>query len=317
MSDHHDPAVPPQTAAQRPAEERAARDGRGAMWTVAELLEWTSARFQEAGIPSPRTDAQHLLANALACSRLSLYVRHDEVVTTEARAQFRELVRRRLKREPVAYIEGRRAFHALDLELSVDPRVLIPRPETEHLVDWLLEELPAAPSPCRVLDVGTGSGAIALAIAHHRSDAAVVACDRSTEALAVARSNAERTGGRVTFVESDLLEGVELPSAGFTAIAANLPYIPTAELAELQPEVVQFEPRLALDGGADGLHFIRALVDQVARREALIPGGGLYLEVGHQQGADVADLLRGAGFVDVDVRPDYAGIPRVVRGRRA
>lgn len=287
------------------------------MWTLGELLAWTQNRFTEAGIEAARSDAQHLLAHALGCSRLSLYVRHDEVVGEDVKARFRELVRRRLKREPVAYIEGRRGFHAIDLELEVDPRVLIPRPETEHLVDWLLEELPFAPTPVRILDIGTGSGAIALAVAHHRPEAQVVASDRSPDALAVARANAERLAAAVTFVESDLLAALPLPERGFTAIAANLPYIRGEDVDGLQPEVSRFEPRMALDGGEDGLTVIRACIRQVAETAALAPEGALYLEVGYDQAADVCAELEAHGFVDVQTRADYSGIPRVVRGRRA
>lgn len=285
------------------------------MWTIGELLAWTQARFGEAGIEGARTDAQLLLASALGCSRLSLYVRHDEVIADEPKTRFRELVRRRLRREPVAYIEGRRGFHALDLELEVDRRVLIPRPETEHLVDWLLEDCPAAPTPCRILDVGTGSGAIALAVAHRRPDASVTAVDRSTDALTVATSNATRLGLPVTFVVSDLLAEVAIPKGGFWAIAANLPYIRRGDLDGLDPEVSLFEPRMALDGGEDGLEVIRRLIAQVAERRALAAEGSLYLEVGHDQADDVRGLLVAHGFEDVDARNDYANIPRVVRGR--
>src|SRR5690606_10177038 len=297
MSDDPRSTAPPPDAARAPG-----RPARDAMWTLGELLAWTQNRFTEAGIEAARSDAQHLLAHALGCSRLSLYVRHDEVVGEDVKARFRELVRRRLKREPVAYIEGRRGVHAIDLELEGDPRVLIPRPETEHLVDWLLEELPFAPTPVRILDIGTGSGAIALAVAHHRPEAQVVASDRSPDALAVARANAERLAAAVTFVESDLLAALPVPERGFTAIAANLPYIRGEDVDGLQPEVSRFEPRMALDGGEDGLTVIRACIRQVAETAALAPEGALYLEVGYDQAADVCAELEAHGFVDVQTR---------------
>lgn len=356
-------------------------------WTVRRLLGWTQERFESVGIDSPRVDAEHLLSFALECSRMSLYLDHDKVVDATARARFRELVKRRLAREPVAYIEGKRGFHALGLELYVDRRVLIPRPETELLVDWVLEELagprkqpawederasalasegerpepvvvldeatfdptsdagerlepvvvlddeaglaprspePGTPTPATpqapppderaVLDVGTGSGAIALALKHARSTLRVTACDVSEDALAVARDNAERLGLAIALVRSDLLADVPTPAAGWAVITANLPYIPEPVWRTLAPEVQRFEPRLALEGGDDGLAIIRRLV--AAAPAHLAPGGALYLEIGYDQGESVPDLLAAHGYVDVSVRKDYAGHPRIVRGRR-
>jgi len=275
-------------------------------------LQWTQTKFQSAGISNARLDAEHLLAFAIGCSRMTLYVEHDRPVDDAQRARFRELVKRRLTREPVAYIEGKRGFHALDLELAVDRRVLVPRPETEHLVDWMLEDLVDASGA--VIDVGTGSGAIALAIKHRRRDLDVTAVDVSTDALDVARANAERLALDVGLVRSDLLADVSPPAGGWRAIAANLPYIATAELATLEPEVSVHEPRLALDGGADGLDLIRRLIAQIVQPGVLAPGGAVYLEVGYDQAARVADLLRAHGLA-ADVRADHSRVPRVVRGR--
>ena len=351
-------------------------------WTVGRLLSWTQQRFSEVGIDSPRVDAEHLLAFALSCSRMSLYVEHGKVVEAEERGRFRKLVKRRLSREPVAYIEGKRGFHALDLELHVDRRVLIPRPETEHLVDWMLEELPEwgkqeredadtelevwdgdaepeapdpraetyvvldedprqaveeaepgderdeaggesspqpkaepaslPPDPRMVLDVGTGSGAIALALKRARPTMRVVACDVSEDAIAVARGNIERLGLDIEVRRSDLLDGVGSPAGGWSAIAANLPYIPEAVWRDLAPEVQRYEPRLALDGGADGMDLLRRLVQDAPGHLAF--GGGLYLEIGYDQGESVPELLRQRGFSDVSLRRDLAGHPRIVRG---
>jgi release factor glutamine methyltransferase len=278
---------------------------RRTRWTVRELLSWTTERFAELGIDEPRIDAEHLLARALGCTRMQLYLQHDRLLDDAARAGFRELVKRRLAREPVAYIEGCKGFHALDLELHVDRRVLIPRPETEHLVDWLLETLRPPPAPLmQVLDVGTGSGAIALAVAKARYEVRMTAVDASAEALALARENAERLGP------------VKDPPEGWAAIAANLPYIPTADLHGLAPEVRLHEPRTALDGGPDGLQFIERLIAQVAARECLAPHAWLFLEVGIGQAGAVEQLLRAAGFTEVSSRQDYARIPRIVAGRR-
>jgi release factor glutamine methyltransferase len=284
-------------------------------WTVKRLLSWTQDRFAQSGIETPRVDAEHLLADALGCTRMSLYVEHDKVVDETERARFRELVKRRLAREPVAYILQRRGFHALDLELFVDRRVLVPRPETELLVDWILEELrppPAPPAP--VLDVGTGSGAIALALKRARGDLLVTGAEVSADALAVAQQNAARAELEVTWTQSDLLDSVRAPEAGWSVVAANLPYIATDVLATLQPEVRLHEPALALDGGADGLDLVRRLVEQVARPGVLSRHGALYLEIGFDQGDRTAALMREAGLVDVQIRRDAAGHPRIVRG---
>ncbi len=293
-----------------------ANPARQQLWTVSELLDWTASRFERAGFPEARADAQHLVAQALGCTRMQLYLRFDQIVDEERRAGLRELIRRRLAREPVAYIAGRRGFHALGLDLAVDRRVLIPRPETEHLVDWLLETLPPSPSPfpLHVLDVGTGSGAIALAIKHARRDLAVAACDVSEGALAVAATNAGALGLEIAFCRSDLLAGVTPPASGFAAIAANLPYIASREVGTLQPEVRDYEPHLALDGGPDGLDLVRRLIDACAASGVLVPEGRLFLEIGQGQADATRDYLLARGFAAAQVRRDLAGIERVVMG---
>ena len=225
-------------------------------------------------------------------------------------AMARALVERRRRHEPLAYLTGEREFYGR--AFTVDRRVLIPRPETEHLVDWLLEGLPFAPSPVHVLDIGTGSGAIALAVKHARRDVQVTACDRSDDALAVARDNASRLTLELRFTRSDLLADIEPPEFGWHAIAANLPYIPTADLAGLQPEVRKFEPRLALDGGADGLELVYRLIQDSPA--ALAPGGRLLLEIGVGQAEQTRAALAQRGFVDIATRRDLGGIERIVAG---
>jgi release factor glutamine methyltransferase len=303
------PAPPASDDGIKPASSGA----RNETWTIGELLRWTQQRFASAGIAEPRLDAERLLSRALECTRITLYTEHDRPVDENARARFRELVRRRLAREPVAYIEGRRGFHALGLELEVDRRVLVPRPETEHLVDWMLEDLKEL-AQGSVLDIGTGSGAIALAIAHARPELEVIASDVSSDALAVAQANASRLGLAITTVHSDLLADVHVPAVGFAAIAANLPYIPTAELAELEPEVARHEPALALDGGDDGLQVIARLLAGLAPKHALAPNAAIYLEIGAGQAAAVLELLA-AHSLRGEVRSDHAGIARVVRAK--
>jgi release factor glutamine methyltransferase len=252
-----------------------------------------------AGVESPRLDAELLLAEAIGWNRARLTADPDAAVPPAAARLFGESVRRRLRREPVAYILGRKGFRRI--ELAVDRRVLIPRPETELLVE-LAEEL----RPASVLDVGTGSGAIALAIADEMPECEVTATDTSAAALQVARANAEQLGltERVRF-----LEGSVPASETFELTVANLPYVAGADWSSLQPEVTQWEPREALLAGSDGLDAIRALIPRVQR-------GRLALEVGEGQAEDVAELLGGAGFAEVRTRRDLAAIERVVWGQR-
>ena len=283
-----------------------------------------------AGVDSPRLDAELLLAEATGWDRAHPAAHPEAGVPAAAGRRFGETVRRRLRREPVAYILGRKGFR--HIELAVDRRVLVPRPETELLVELALEL-----APRRVLDVGTGSGAIALAVAVELPGCEVVATDTSAAALEVAGDNAERLGlaGGVELVEG-MLPGV---GGGFDLVLANLPYVAEADWAALEPEVTEWEPREALLGGPDGLDAIRALLDtltgasapgdhQASERgrnslriadkttTAVVDVGAIALEVGEGQADAVGELLRAAGFGAVETRPDLAGIPRVVLGRR-
>jgi release factor glutamine methyltransferase len=269
---------------------------------VREALAASSDALQAAGLETPRLDAELLLCEATGWERAQLVADPEAGVPAGAARRFGEMVRRRLRREPVAYILGRKGFR--HIELAVDRRVLIPRPETELLVELALELRPR-----RLLDLGTGSGAIALAIADELPDCALVATDTSGAALALARGNAERLGlaDRVEFVEAMLP-----PDPGeFDLIVANLPYVAETEWGGLEPEVTQWEPREALLAGPDGLDVLRTAIPAAA---ALAPA--LALEVGAGQAAAVSELLFAAGFATVETRPDLAGIPRIVWGRR-
>lgn len=277
-------------------------------WTILKVLTWTQRRFAERGIGTPRLDAEVLLAHVLGVDRVRLYTHFDQPLEEQELTAYRGLIKRRLAGEPVAYLVGKREFRSL--ELVVDARVLVPRPDTETVIDVALERLTGAEAP-RVLDVGTGSGAIALALKAARPDAQVVAVERDAGAAEVARGNAARLGLEVEVRTGDLLAPVA-GDAPFQLIASNPPYIPTGELPRL-PEEVRREPRLALDGGADGLEVIRRLVAEAPGR--LAAGGALVLEVGAGQAPAVADLLRARGFTDVAVRRDLGGIERVVSGR--
>jgi release factor glutamine methyltransferase len=277
-----------------------------------------------AGIEDPRLDAELLLAEAAGWGRAALVADPDQEVPPAAARRFGELVRRRLRREPVAYIVGRKGFRRI--ELGVDRRVLIPRPETELLVE-LAREL----QPRRVLDVGTGSGAVALAIAEELPECEVTATDTSVAALEVARANAARLGlaGRVRFFEGTLPRarrpregGPEDPDeqAPFDLVVANLPYVSEAEWAALEPEITEWEPSEALLAGPDGLDAIRTFVEALgvaSREERLLSREAcVALEVGQGQAEAVRALLRKEGFRDVEARRDLAGIERIVWGRR-
>jgi release factor glutamine methyltransferase len=275
---------------------------------VREALDAASDGLRAAGVEDPRLDAELLLAEATGWSRASLVANPAAEVPPPAVRRFGELVRRRLRREPVAYIVGRKGFR--NLELTVDRRVLIPRPETELLVELALEVEPRS-----VLDVGTGSGAIALAVADELPGCAVTATDTSPGALAVARANAERLRltERVRFLEGTLPE-----SEGFDLVLANLPYVAERDWPSLQPEVTQWEPREALLAGPDGLDAYRFFLPECGRALTRYSGQSsttLAVEVGEGQAPAVAELMREAGFGDVEARRDLAGIERVVVGR--
>jgi release factor glutamine methyltransferase len=252
-----------------------------------------------AGAGLDRLDAELLLAKALGIERATLHADPRREVGPGAAGRFAVLAARRRAGEPVAYLLGRKGFRWIELE--VDRRVLVPRPETEGLVEVALD----LPAGARVVDVGTGSGAVALALKHERPDLDVVATDASADALEVARANATRLGLDVLFVRADLLDGVSVKP---DAVLANLPYV--AEGEPLPVDVGAFEPRAALDGGPDGLALIRRLVPQAAARAPF-----LALEVGAGQAAGVAGLCRAAGFRRVEARRDLAGIERIVVAR--
>ncbi len=258
------------------------------------------------GSPTPRLDAELLVADVLGVARERLYVDDALEVTGPAVRALQDAVRRRAQaREPVAYILGRRGFR--DLELLVDSRVLVPRPETELLVEVALD----LPHGARVLDVGTGSGAVALALKAERPDLDVAASDVSAGALAVARSNAERLGLDVRFREADLLDGLD--DLEIDAVLSNPPYVAEGERATLAPEITRHEPAVALYAGADGLDVLRRLVAQAGDRAGVRL---LAVELGAGQAGAVAGLAAAAGFAATRRERDLAGIERVVVGER-
>jgi release factor glutamine methyltransferase len=267
--------------------------------SLAALLRDATDRLASAGCDTPRLDAELLLASVLGVGRERLVLEAAGEVDGEAIARLERLVARRCDREPVAYILGRKEFR--HITLSVDPRVLIPRPETELLVEVGLGLEPGA----RVVDVGTGSGAVALALKDERPDLEIWGTELSVDALALARANARALGLKVKFVRADLLDGL---GDRFDAVLANLPYV--ASDAVLAPEIARYEPADALFAGPEGLDVIRRLMPMVAETPLVA------LEVGAGQADAAASLLQSAGFISIEVLPDLAGHQRVVLGRR-
>ena len=274
-------------------------------WTIGSLLQWTKQYFRDKGVENPRLDADVLLSSLLGKDRVYLYVHFDQPMEQEELVKFREMVRRRAAREPVAYIIGHREF--MGLEFRVSPAVLIPRPDTEVLVEAAIERL-AAVQDGMILDVGTGSGAILIGTLSRVAGCRGLGVDVSSSALAVARENATRLlePGRADFTQADLFPAEPML---FDAILSNPPYVTSAEMTELAPEVRR-EPELALHGGTDGLAFYRRLTEGGGRH--LKPDGFMALEVGAGQAAAVAELGQAAGWRIEKIIPDYAGIERVV-----
>ena len=274
-----------------------------AQTSVRDALDSALIALTAAGCDTPRLDAELLLADAMGVDRAVIVSDPGRGLSPDQAWTFQTYAMRRAQREPVAYILGTKGFRTI--ELLVDRRVLIPRPETEHLVEAALD----LPQGARVADVGTGSGAVALALKAERPDLEVVATDASADALDVARANARRLGLEVELLEGDLLEPVEGP---LDAVLSNPPYVADADRGTLAPDITRHEPQVALYAGEDGLSLIRRLAPQAAASGAEL----LALEVGFGQAGAVAEIVRAAGFTDTRAATDLAGIERVVVGRR-
>jgi release factor glutamine methyltransferase len=268
--------------------------------TLREEIAGATASLEEMGCDSPRLDAELLLAHVLGVDRAQLVLRSNEQAGPDDRTRYLALLTRRAKREPIAYIFGRKDFR--NLTLAVDARVLIPRPETELLVEVGLE----LPEGETVADIGTGSGAVALALKQERPDLNLIGVDISSGALSVARMNSQRLSLEVNWVQGDLLVGITCD-----AVLANLPYIADDDL--LPPEVARYEPSGALLGGTDGLDIVRRLITQAGEQPTVKL---IALEIGHTQADATAALLEQAGFGQVERRRDLAGHERVVLGKR-
>jgi release factor glutamine methyltransferase len=285
------------------------------VWTALEVVRWVAGDLVRRDMPAPRLEAELLVAAALGTDRVGLYVRHDAPLTGDERACVRDLVRRRRAGEPTAYITGLKEFWSIPIR--VDRRVLVPRWETELLIEAAIDAFPDRQAAIDVVDVGTGSGALAAAICRERPAARVVAIDIDPEALAVAGENLARLGflERVSLLRGDGPDLLFARPGSFDLVLANPPYVAAGEIAALPPEV-RYEPRAALDGGADGLDVIRRLVPAAA--VALRPGGRLLMEIGCDQGAAAAALAAPEdGWASSVVRNDGAGRPRMLAAVRA
>ena len=280
------------------------------MKNVLEILTTTATFFADRGVESPRLNIEHLLAHVLGKRRMDLYLEFDRPVSERELEPLRDLVKRRARGEPLQHLLGTVEFHRR--EFKTDRRALIPRPETERFCELVLEMFPREQQdpPPSFLDVGTGSGVIALTLAGERPGARVVAVDVSPDALALARENAAQLGltDRVEFARSDLL--ADAPTGPFDLVAANLPYVPAGELPGLAREVRDHDPALALDGGPDGRTLIERLI--ATAPPVLKPGGRLALEIGHGQAAQVVNLLLESDYADLRAEKDYQGVERYV-----
>jgi release factor glutamine methyltransferase len=287
------------------------------VWTIKELLKWTTDFLKSKGNDDAKREAEILLTHVLNCKRVDLFVRFEEQPSEADRARFRELITRRVAGWPVAYLVGERAFYMLDFE--VNPAVLIPRPDTETLVLEALKRLKPLNAP-DVLDVGTGSGCIAISLAHElarlKKETRVTATDVSPDALDVAKRNAAKHGvaDRITFLQGDLFAALP-PGSGFDLIVSNPPYISQSELPTLAPDVRDHEPRQALDGGPDGLAFYRRIAKDAL--PFLKPGGSLLLEIGYTQDEAVRGLLAQQPDLEVGASlKDMGGHMRVVTAKK-
>jgi release factor glutamine methyltransferase len=279
------------------------------------LLERGASELREAGVPEARFEAELLLRHALGCTREALFARLHEPAAAEAVGHYFQLLERRRGRVPIQHILGTQEFYGLSFRVT--PSVLIPRPETEGVVEEALNELSRrARSAPRIADVGCGSGCIAIALARELPEAAILAIDASPAALAVARENAAAHGvdGRITFLHGDLLDPLVEREEKLDLVVSNPPYVVDSEILELAPEVKEHEPRMALAGGPDGLAAITRLLEGVGA--VLESGGAVVMEIGKGQDPQVAERVVSAGLDLLRIVPDLAGIPRVVVARK-
>lgn len=284
------------------------------VWRIKDLLEWTTRYFLDRGISESRLEAEILLARVLEKDRVYLYANYEAPVNAVERSTYKDFIRRRISGEPIAYITGHKEFMSLDFKVC--PEVLIPRPDTELLVETAIK-LARADNLARIIDVGTGSGAIAVSLAYYLKDAVIYASDISAQALNIARENASLHKVDINFQEGSLLETfldklAEDSSPDFDMIVANLPYVPAAQREFLDPQVKDFEPHLALFAGGDGLDLYRQLIPQAYR--LLKEGAHLLFEIDPRQAASIPAIMN--GFTDIQILKDGAGRERLVQARK-
>lgn len=283
------------------------------LWTILSLLEWSAAALREKGFEDGRLNAELLLCRVLACERIDLYLKFDKILTEPELAAYKTLFKRRLSREPIQYILGETEF--MGRRLAVDPRVFIPRPETELLVEEAAKEVKSRPAEHRkVVDIGTGSGNIAIGIASCVEGCRIDAVDVSADALEVARANvlAHRMEGRISLVHADIMDGgIGSLHPPYDFVLSNPPYISAREYSELPGEIRAHEPQSATGGTGDGLGFYRMIAGK--GKELLDPEGAVYVEIGYEQSADVLEIFRREGFRKLSTVRDYDGNVRIVR----
>ncbi len=283
--------------------------------TISGALSWGSRLLKERGIESPRVNAELFLRKVLKIDQVDVYLYHDRALTQSQFASYKSLINRRIRGEPTQYILGRREFWSLDLRVT--PEVLIPRPETELLVEEALKILRVERTlRLRLMEVGTGGGAIAIALAKELKGCCILAEDISWRAILIAKENARNHGvlGNIRFLAGDLFSPLKEGKSRFDLILSNPPYIPSATIGTLVREIAGFEPRVALDGGPDGLEFFREIV--MGAGIFLRDGGWLMLELGKGQGEAVAGMIRNVGFFESPcIIKDHSGVDRVIRAR--
>ncbi len=285
------------------------------VWTPLSVISWGVGYLKDREIDSPRLTIELLLSHTLRCRRIDLYTNFEQPLTPQELAHFKDLLKRRLDREPLQYILGKTEF--MGLEFLLTPSVFIPRPETERLVETVLEECRQRvdnASSLRVLDIGTGSGNITISLAHFNLCIECVACDISGDALAVARQNAVKhnVAGRILFVEQDILQSFPEEHTPFDIVVSNPPYIAFEEYMNLQPEITRYEPRRAATDEKDGLVFFKRILSLVPK--LLETHGACFVEIAYNQGEEVSSLFSSV-FQDVSLIKDYSGNDRVVCGR--
>lgn len=290
-------------------------------WTIIKLLKWTTSYFESRDIDDPRIEAEILLAHALHTQRIDLYLRYDQPLSSNELSRFKDLIKRRIHREPVAYIVGSKEFWSMEFRVTKD--VLIPRPETEFLVEASINLLPQDSAshpiltPKRILDLGTGSGAVVLSIASMRSCHIFFASDRITAAVKLAKQNATHHGleSRVSFICADWFGSFKEKMPLFDMIVSNPPYIPSRIIGKLQPEIVKYEPISAIDGSGDGLLCLRHIINKA--HFYLKRKGYLLLEIGHDQRNDIQKIVDECEkYENVVYTKDYSGYDRVVQMRK-